>query len=108
MNDVKEWAQEAVQDIRNVKPKDVKKETNRILKETVSNSATMMNLGFTIATALAWNEAGKRIVGNLVRQGSNKNGTNTFLIYALAMTFASTLLFSFSKKYIKKDLEKLI
>jgi len=108
MNDVKEWAQEAVQDIRNVKPKDVKKETTELLKETLSNSATMMNLGLTIATALAWNEAGKRIVGQFVKQGTNKNGTSTFLVYALAMTFTSTLIFSMSKRFIKKDLEKLI
>lgn len=69
-------------------------ETKSIVKGTVDTSFNYMNLGFTLAAALAWHESAKILVKRVVSKG---NGNMSLLMYPAAVTLLAILVFNMSK-----------
>lgn len=73
-----------IKNIKEIDFEDVKKEASSVLQSWKNESLSSLQLGFTFASALAWNEVMKSIVNNFVKNG--KSTTIQTFIYALAVT----------------------
>ena len=70
-------------------------ESKNVLTSTVDSSMNYMNLGFTLAAALAWTDAAKMLVKQMV---SKSNSQSSVLVgYPLAVTLLAVLVFKMSK-----------
>ena len=56
----------------------------KLIQMTYDTTLSSMNTAFALATALAWNEAIKALVTNVMPKGS---GHNQLLMYALFVSF---------------------
>ena len=70
-------------------------ETKDVVKGTMDSSFNYMNLGFTLAAALAWHESAKMLVKQVVRNGTG--GQARVLVYPMAVTLLAILVFRASK-----------
>lgn len=73
-----------IKNIKEIDFEDVKKEASSVFQSWKNESLSSLQLGFTFASALAWNEVMKSIVNNFVKNG--KSTTIQTFIYALAVT----------------------
>ena len=75
-----------------------KETANELAKATYRQSVSSINLGLTLAAALAWNEAVKHYI--LVHLRVMKKGTFYHLLYALIVTFLAAVVFMITQKYV--------
>ena len=69
-------------------------ETKTVVRGTVDTSMNYMNLGFTLAAALAWHESAKMLVKQFV---SKSNSRASMFIYPASVTLLAILVFNMSK-----------
>lgn len=70
-------------------------EAKGLMTGTVDSSMNYMNLGFTLASALAWHESAKMIVKQFVSKGNGK--TSAVFVYPVAVTLMAILVFRMSR-----------
>ena len=70
-------------------------EVKGIASGTVDSSMNYMNLGFTLASALAWHESAKMFVKQFVNKGNGK--TSAMVMYPVAVTLMAILVFRMSR-----------
>lgn len=90
---------------------DIKKETKTIANDTLNSTILSVQLGFTLATALAFNEYIKQLLSKSI----NREGSTGYLKYAMAIALVSGIVLSITNRYmsgpridseIKKNLQK--
>ena len=69
-------------------------ETKSVVKGTVDSSINYMNLGFTLAAALAWHESAKMMVKQVVNKTNNKT---SIVLYPVLVTLLAVAVFQLSK-----------
>ena len=75
-----------------------------IASETYTSSIFYINMGFTFAAALAWNEAVKFFINQSIKFNS---GTPTYyLVYATVLTILAAVVYSFSKRYLSPEVQR--
>jgi len=75
-----------------------------IASETYTSSIFYINMGFTFAAALAWNEAVKFFINQSIKFNS---GTPTYyLVYASVLTILAAVVYSFSKRYLSPEVQR--
>lgn len=74
---------------------DLKKETKRIASDTVNSTIMSIQIGFTLATALAFNEYIKKLLASSL----NKQGASGYLKYALTVALVSGIVLSITNRY---------
>ena len=88
---------------------DFKKETKLIANDTINSTIMSIQIGFTLATALAFNEYIKKLLAASI----NKDGANGYLKYALTVALVSGIVLSVTNRYvsprinIEKKLKKI-
>jgi hypothetical protein len=70
-------------------------EAKSLAKGTFDSSMNYMNLGFTLAAALAWHESAKMLVKEVVRNGTG--GKARVVIYPMVVTLLAIVVFRMSK-----------
>ena len=70
-------------------------EATSIVRGTFDSSLNYMNLGFTLASALAWHESAKMLVKQFVNKGNGK--TSAMLAYPVAVTLMAIIVFRMSR-----------
>jgi len=70
-------------------------EAKGLMAGTVDSSMNYMNLGFTLASALAWHESAKMLVKQFVNKGNGK--TSAMLFYPVTVTVLAILAFRMSR-----------
>lgn len=76
---------------------------NDLSKETYTQSVSSINMGFTLAAALAWNESIKKIINaNL----SAKLGSQYQILYAVIVTLLAALVFVITKRFLKPSIKR--
>ena len=80
---------------------DVEKTGKALAVDAYGQTVQSVNFGFTIAAALAWNEALRGIVASKFN-----NSSNSKVMVALAVTFAATLSIFITRKVLKKDVKR--
>ena len=70
-------------------------EAKGLVSGTVDSSMNYMNLGFTLAAALAWHESAKLLVKQFVSKGNGKS--SVVLMYPVAVTLMAILVFRMSR-----------
>ena len=70
-------------------------EAKGLVSGTVDTSMTYMNLGFTLASALAWHESAKILVKQFINKGNNR--TSSLIVYPVAVTLMAILVFRMSR-----------
>jgi hypothetical protein len=76
---------------------DLKKETKRIASDTINSTIMSIQIGFTLATALAFNEYIKKLLASSM----NKQGANGYLKYALTVALVSGIVLSITNRYVR-------
>ena len=74
---------------------EVMTEAKSLAKGTVDTSMMYMNLGFTLAAALAWNDSAKMLVKELVRNSAG--GKARVVVYPMVVTLLAVVVFRMSK-----------
>lgn len=85
-----------VDDVKSIGVDDVKREASGILVSWKEETLSSLNLGFTFASALAWNEVMKSFVSKLVKNGRSSVTQTT--LYALTVTFLAGLVMYILKR----------
>ena len=62
---------------------------------TMDSTVNYMNLGFTLASALAWHESAKMIIKQFVTKSNGKS--SAMVVYPLAVTLLAVLVFRMTK-----------
>lgn len=70
-------------------------EVKGLASGTVDSSMNYMNLGFTLASALAWHESAKMLVKQFLNKGNGKQ--SVMLMYPVAVTLMAILVFRMSR-----------
>ena len=70
-------------------------ELKDVASGTMDSSMNYMNLGFTLASALAWHESAKVLVKQFVNKGNGK--TSALVVYPVMVTLIAILVFRMSK-----------
>jgi hypothetical protein len=71
--------------------------------ETYKQSITSINLGFTLAAALAWNESIKKIIGTHL---PDKVGTKYQVLYAMIVTLLAAFVFTLTQRFLKPSIKR--
>ena len=79
-----------IKNIKEIDFEDIQKEAGSVLRSWKNESLSSLQLGFTFASALAWNEVMKSIVNRFVKNG--KSSITQTTIYALAITFLAGII----------------
>lgn len=79
-----------IQNIKEIDFEDIQKEAGSVLTSWKNESISSLQLGFTFASALAWNEVMKSIVNRFVKNGKSSIAQTS--LYALAVTFLAGLI----------------
>ena len=77
--------------------------TRSLINDTYTSSVQSINTGFALASALAWNEAIKTIITRYFKESSV---TRYQLIYALAVTVLSAIVFMVTKRLFKPSITR--
>ena len=77
--------------------------SNQVLTETYNTTFQSLNMGFSLAAALAWNEAVKELIKKRV---SSRFVESSNFFYALVVTLLAALVFSLTKQFVKPNLQK--
>lgn len=78
-------------------------DTSFIAKQTYDTTLASINLGLTLASALAWNEYFKSLITAMMTKG---NGLKYMLVYALMMSILTTIFMIVTKKVNEKKTNK--
>jgi len=78
--------------------------TRTMMNETYNSSVQSINTGFALAAALAWNDSVKVVIKKFIR--NNTSVAQMHLVYALAVTLLSAVVFVLTKKFLKPSLTK--
>ena len=78
-----------IKNIKEIDFEDIQKEANSVLRSWKNESLSSLQLGFTFASALAWNEVMKSIVSRFVKNG--RSSITQTSLYALLITFLAGL-----------------
>ena len=78
--------------------------TMKLLQNTYSQSFQSINMGFSLAAALAWNEVVKEFITKNI---SVKKGTHYHLIYAIVVTLLAAVVFMITKSFLDKSVQKV-
>lgn len=70
-------------------------EVKGLASGTMDSSMNYMNLGFTLASALAWHESAKMLVKQFVNKGNGK--TSAVVVYPVMVTLLAILVFRMSR-----------
>tara|TARA_B100001094_G_scaffold73512_1_gene69842 strand:- start:1175 stop:1507 length:333 start_codon:yes stop_codon:yes gene_type:complete len=103
IDDVKGGLQTVGDELKDLQFDDVKDAGSYVLEETWANALQSMSFGFTLASALAWNEAIKMYIKKSLKTDS----AGSYFKYALAVTFFTTLVLIVTKKVLKKKVKTL-
>jgi drug/metabolite transporter (DMT)-like permease len=74
-----------------------------LMNETYTSSIQSVNLGFALASALAWNDAVKMLINKYIPQ---RDTPSWYFIYAGILTFLAALVFTVSKMFFKPSLKR--
>lgn len=80
---------------------DLKKETKLIASDTINSTIMSIQIGFTLATALAFNEYIKKLLASSL----NKQGANGYLKYALTVALVSGIVLSITNRYVSPSVK---
>jgi hypothetical protein len=75
---------------------DFKREVQLIAYDTFNSSIMSIQIGFTLATALAFNEYIKRVLMTTL----NKEGATGYLKYAISVALLSGVVLSLTSRYV--------
>jgi len=79
-----------------VNKQNLMKNGENLLQDTVDTTMTSMNSAFALATALAWNEAIKAVIQNVMPKG--QSGHTQLLMYAVFVTILYAVFMMITKK----------
>jgi hypothetical protein len=82
---------------------DVGREAHGVLKSWKDEALGSAQLGFTFASALAWNEVMKSVAGSLMKTGRYKSAVAQTTAYALSVTFLAGVVTYTLKKTNQKQ-----
>ena len=77
--------------------KDLTDFSKSLAANTYDSSINSINMGFTLAAALAWNESIKAFI----REKVPKIGSQYHIMYALAVTLLSAVVFTLTRRLLK-------
>lgn len=77
---------------------DVGREAQDVLSSWKNEALGSAQLGFTFASALAWNEVMKAVAGSLMKSGKYKSAVTQTTVYALSVTFLAGVVMYTLKK----------
>lgn len=80
-------------------------EARSLAKGTMDSSMNYMNLGFTLAAALAWHESAKMLVKEVVKNGTG--GKARVIVYPMVVTLLAIVVFRMSKM-VNPDTKKQV
>jgi hypothetical protein len=103
IKDVKGGLTTVTDELKDFEFNDVTGAGSYVLEETWDNAIQSMSFGFTLASALAWNEAIKLYIKKTIKTDSPAS----YFKYALGLTFFTTLVLIFTKKVLKKKVKTL-
>jgi hypothetical protein len=75
---------------------DLKREGKMIAYDTFNSSVMSIQIGFTLATALAFNEYIKKLLMTTM----NKEGSTGYLKYAMTVALVSGIVLSITSRYV--------
>lgn len=85
---------------------DVTREARGVLSSWKDEALGSAQLGFTFASALAWNEVMKAVAGSLMKTGKYKSAIAQTTMYALSVTFmAGLVMYTLKKTKQKKQIK---
>jgi len=93
---------DVLEDVKDIEIEDFKKLqglTDTIITETWDNAIQSMSFGFTFASAMAWNEAIKMYMKKHLKTET----PNSYFLYALGVTFMTTLFLFLTKGLGRKS-----
>jgi hypothetical protein len=76
---------------------------NELAKDTYNQAVTGINMGFTLAAAMAWNESIKKFIKTNV---SERIGTSYQFVYALIVTMLAGFVFTMTRRYAQPSLKR--
>ena len=76
-----------------------------LLMSTYAQSLQSVNIGFSLAAALAWNEAVKHYLSKNLRDIKQSNYYH--VMYALIVTFLTALVFMITKTFLDRNAKKV-
>ena len=77
---------------------------NTIVQDTYDQSLQSINMGFSLASALAWNSLVKKTINTFVK---NKGGELKYhLMHALTVTLLTAVIFAVTKRILKPSITK--
>lgn len=82
--------------------KEVTSLSKQLVNDTYDSSINSINMGFTLAAALAWNESIKAFI----REKVPKMGSQYHIMYALAVTLLSAIVFTLTRRLLKPSLTR--
>lgn len=77
--------------------------TRSVLTDTYDSSLQSLNMGFALASALAWNEAVKTVIKKYFQ---NSQAPRYQMLYALAVTLLAAVVFIVTKAMFKPSLQR--
>jgi len=104
-NELKSTSEDVLNQIKDIDKEDFNKAVSTvdlIVEETWANALQSMSFGFTFASAMAWNEAIKMYIKKSLKTESPRS----YFMYALGVTFATTLFLLFTKNILKRKVLK--
>ena len=85
---------------------DAAREAQGVLVSWKDEALGSAQLGFTFASALAWNEVMKAVAGSLMKSGKYKSAVTQTTVYALSVTFlAGLVMYALKKTKQKKQIK---
>lgn len=85
---------------------DVGREAQGVLVSWKDEALGSAQLGFTFASALAWNEVMKAVAGSLMKSGKYKSAVTQTTVYALFVTFlAGVVMYALKKTKQKRQIK---
>lgn len=82
---------------------DVGREAQGVLTSWKNEALGSAQLGFTFASALAWNEVMKAVAGSLMKSGRYRSAVAQTTVYALSVTFLAGVVMYALKKTNQKQ-----
>lgn len=86
---------------------DVGREAQGVLTSWKNETLGSAQLGFTFASALAWNEVMKALATSLIKSGKYKSAVTQTTVYALSVTFLAGVVMYALKKTNQKQRKEI-
>ena len=73
-------------------------EANNLARGTLDSSFNYMNIGFTLASAIAWTQFAQLFIKNKLKVSGGGNGYGQMVMYPVLVTLVAVLVFQVSRR----------